>query len=49
MENKDILRTFWGWKPWKKNIEPHENVTGPYKKITVEIMDEFQDPQIIKW
>ena len=23
--------TFWGWKSYKKNIEPHRNFTGFYK------------------
>ena len=45
MGNKDISRIFWGWKLWKKNTEPHQNVTGPYKIISVETMDEFQDPK----
>ena len=30
MEN-NILRRFWGWKP-KKNIEPHQGITGSYRK-----------------
>ena len=34
MENKNMIRTFCGCKPSKKkkNIEPHQNFTGSYKK-----------------
>ena len=31
----------------KNNIEPHENITGSYKKI-VEVLDELQGTQNIK-
>ena len=34
MENKNMIRTFCGCKPSKKNnIEPHQNCTGSYKKM----------------
>ena len=26
------ITTFWGWKPYEKNIEPYQNFTGFYKK-----------------
>ena len=34
MENKNMIRTFCGCKPWKKknNVEPQQNFTGSYKK-----------------
>ena len=38
----DMIRTFWCWKPWKKNSEPHKNLTGFYEK-GVEAVDEFQN------
>ena len=42
MENKNI-RTFCDWK----EIYPHKNFTGSYKK-SVDALDEFQDTQNIK-
>ena len=33
-ENKNKIRTFWGWKSSKnKKIEPHQNFIGSYKKM----------------
>ena len=33
--------------PKKKNIQPHENITGSYEK-SVEVLDELQDTQNIE-
>ena len=41
MENK--TRTFSGWKPYQKNIEPDQNFTG-FSKKGVEAFDELQNP-----
>ena len=30
---RDWIRTFWGWKPSEKNIEPHQNFAGSFKKV----------------
>ena len=33
MKNNNKIRTFWGWETSKnKNIVPHQNFTGSYKK-----------------
>ena len=33
MENKNIIRTFYHCKFLKKDIEPHQNVTGSDNKV----------------
>ena len=40
---KHDITTFWGWKPYKKNIEPYQNFTGFYKK-GVEAFNKLQNP-----
>ena len=41
MENKNIRKTFCGFKPSKKGIQPHQNFTGSYNK-SEEAVDELQ-------
>ena len=37
IENKNKVRTLWGWKASKsKNIYPQRNSTGSYKKSVVD-------------
>ena len=38
----DII-TFWGWKPYKKNIDPDQNFTGFYEK-GVGALNKLQNP-----
>ena len=47
MENENMIRTFWGCKPCKKNnnIEPHQNFTGSYKNLKA--LDYVQNTQNI--
>ena len=37
------ITTFWGWKPYKNNIEPYQNFTGFYEK-DVEALNKLQNP-----
>ena len=37
------ITTFWGWKPYKNNIEPYQNFTGFYEK-DVEALNKLKNP-----
>ena len=47
MEHKTIIGTFCDCTPSKRDIQPHQKLTGFYKN-NLDMLDELQDTQSIK-